>query len=66
MFELSDMNSSSVTSGVGRWQSEKDITSAPALALFTLNLRIVLLPFQPVNPLDLIMFLPAAEASLCL
>lgn len=47
MFDLDDMDLASVTSGVGRWQSEKDITSAPALTLFTLNLGFPLLPSSP-------------------
>ena len=66
MFDLIDMDLGSVTSGVGRWQSEKDITSAPAVTLFTLNLGFPLLPSNPsiVDPLDLTPFLSLAKSSL--
>lgn len=61
-----DIDLGSLTSGVGRWQSEKDITSAPsAPTLFTLNLRFPLLPFQ-LAALSLFLFLSVTEASLCL
>lgn len=49
MFDLSDMNLGSVTSGVGRSQSEKDITSAPRSHLVHTEPGASVIAFQPVD-----------------
>jgi hypothetical protein len=64
-FDLIGMNLGSVTSGVGRWQSEKDITSAPRSHFVHTKPGVSVVAFPLVGPLDLILFLSLVKSSLC-
>jgi hypothetical protein len=54
MFDFNDVTFGSLTSGLGRLQSEKDITSASRSHT---EPKISVLVFQPINPLSLFLSL---------